>query len=143
MDPLPLMSTDVNLSTVKIIELYVDRWGLEVTFQEVREHLGVETQRQWSDQAIAKTTPILMALYSIVCLIGNSMHKEESLIAEKTPWYDKKTVSFSDLIKAIRAQLWRDNLFFRKGYIEPSGEIKQEGQGLWRDWLAETLARAA
>ncbi len=143
MDPLPLMSTDVNLSTVKIIELYVDRWGLEVTFQEVREHLGVETQRQWSDQAIARTTPILMAMYSIVCLIGNSMHKEESLIAEKTAWYDKKTVSFSDLIKAIRAQLWRDNLFFRKGYIEPSGEIKQEGQGLWRDWLAETLARAA
>lgn len=143
MDPLPLMSTDVNLSAVKIIELYVDRWGLEVTFQEVREHLGVETQRQWSDKAITRTTPILMALYSIVCLIGNRMHKDEPLIAEKTAWYDKETISFSDLLKAIRTRLWRDNLFLRKGDITPSGEIEQEEGGNWRDWLAETLARAA
>lgn len=143
MDPLPLMSTDVNLSAVKIIELYVDRWGLEVTFQEVREHLGVETQRQWSDKAIARTTPILMALYSIVCLIGNRMHNDEPLEAEKTAWYEKEAVSFSDLIKAIRTRLWRDNLFFRKGDSTPSGEIKLEEQDVWRDWLVETLARAA
>ena len=30
-------------------------------FQEVRTHLGVETQRQWSDQAIARTTPVLVS----------------------------------------------------------------------------------
>ena len=143
MDPLPLMSTEVNLSAVRIIELYVDRWGLEVTFHEVREHLGVETQRQWSDKAIARTTPILMALYSIVCLIGNRMHNDEPLEAEKTAWYDKEAIAFSDLIKAIRIRLWRDNLFFRKGDPTPSGEIKLEEQGVWRDWLVETLARAA
>jgi len=143
MDPLPLMTTDVSLSAVKIIELYVDRWGLEVTFQEVREHLGVETQRQWSDKAIARTTPVLMALYSIVCLIGNRMNNDEPLTAEKTAWYDKEAVSFSDLLKAIRTRLWRDNLFFRKGDTAPSGEIELEEQGVWRDWLVETLARAA
>ncbi len=143
MDPLPLMSNDFNLSAVKIIELYVDRWGLEVTFQEVREHLGVETQRQWSDKAIARTTPVLMALYSIVCLIGNRMNNEEPLTAEKTAWYDKEAVSFSDLLKAIRTRLWRDNLFFRKRDLAPSGEIKQEEGEIWRDWLVETLARTA
>ena len=136
------MSTDVNLSAVKIIELYVNLWGLEFTFQEVREHLGVETQRQWSDKAIARTTPILMALYSIVCLIGNRMNNDELLTAEKTAWYDKETVSFSDLLKVIRTRLWRDNLFFRKGYIAPSGEIEKEEGGIWKDWLVETLARA-
>ena len=111
MDPVPLMSTDVNLTAIQIIELYVDRWGLEVTFQEAREHLGVETQKQWSDKAIARTTPILMALYSIVCLIGNRLNEEAPLVIEKAAWYDKEKVAFSDLLKAVRMELWRDNLF--------------------------------
>jgi len=116
MDPLPLMSTDVNLTAIKIIELYVDPWGLEVTFQEAREHLGMETQKHWSDKAIARTTPILMSLYTIVCLIGHRLNEEAPIIAQKTAWYDKKRVTFSDLLKAVRDHLWKDNLFFRKGF---------------------------
>jgi len=65
------------------------------------------------------------------------------MIAEKTAWYDKEAVSFSDLLKAVRTRLWRDNLFFRKGENVPSEEIKLGEPGGWRDWLAETLARAA
>ena len=38
------------------------RWPVEVTFHEVRTHLGVETQRQWSDLAILRTTPALLGL---------------------------------------------------------------------------------
>src|SRR5271156_820657 len=82
MDPLPLMSTDVGLTAIKIIELYVDRWGLEVTFLEAREHLGVETQKQWSDKAIARTTPILLSLYTMVCLIGHCLNEETPLITD-------------------------------------------------------------
>jgi len=67
---------------------------------------------------------------------------DEPLKAEKTAWYDKEAVSFSDLLKTIRTRLWRDNLFFRKRDMTPSGEIKLEEQGIWRDWLVETLARA-
>ena len=62
LDPLPLMSTDVELSAEEIISLYMDRWAIEVTFEEAREHLGVETQRQWSDKAIERTTPVLLGL---------------------------------------------------------------------------------
>ncbi len=146
MDPLPLMSTDVSLAAIKMLELYVDRWGLEVTFQEAREHLGVETQKQWSDKAIARTTPILMAVYTIVCLIGNCLNEEEPLIAEKTAWYDKKEVTFSDLLKAVRVTIWRDNLFFRKEFSDPSVKIQLQDEKLkyWlRDWLVEMLTRAA
>jgi len=146
MDPLPLMSTDVNLTAIKIIELYVDRWGLEVTFQEAREHLGVETQKQWSDKAIARTTPVLMALYSIVCLIGNRMNEEVPLIAEKTAWYDKERVTFSDLLKAVRVTLWKDNLFFRKEFSDPSVKIQLEDEGLKksvRDFLVQMLMQSA
>jgi hypothetical protein len=146
MDPLPLMSTDVNLTAVKIIELYVDRWGLEVTFLEAREHLGVETQRQWSDKAIARTTPILMALYSIVCLIGHRLNEEAPLLAEKAAWYDKEEITFSDLLKAVRVVLWKDNLFFRKEFSDTSVKIQLQDEELrdfLRNLLAKMLAQAA
>jgi hypothetical protein len=146
MDPLPLMSTDVNLTAAKIIELYVDRWGLEVTFQETRKYLGVETQKQWSDKAIARTTPILMALYSMVCLIGNRMNEEAPLNAEKTAWYDKERITFSDLLKAIRIYLWRDNLFFRKEFSDPSVKIQLGNEGLKesvRNFLVQMLMQSA
>ncbi len=64
--PVILMSTDVTLTIQRIIEVFVDRWSIEVTFREARDHLGVETQRQWSDKAIIRTTPVLFALYSII-----------------------------------------------------------------------------
>lgn len=146
MDPLPLMSTDVNLTAIRIIELYVDRWGLEVTFQEAREHLGVETQKQWSDKAIARMTPILMALYTIVCLIGHRLNKEAPLISEKAAWHDKKRITFSDLLKAVRIDLWKDNLFFRKEFLDPSVKIQLENEGLkesLRDLLVQILMQAA
>ena len=46
------------------------RWSLEVTFEEGRAHLGIETQRQWSDRAIERSTPLLFGLYSLVTLFG-------------------------------------------------------------------------
>jgi len=146
MVPLPLMSTDVTLSAIRIIELYVDRWGLEVIFFEAREHLGVETQKQWSDKAIARTTPILMSLYTLVCLIGHHLNEETPLIAEKAAWYDKETITFSDLLKAVRIALWNDNLFFRKEFSDPSVKIQLQDEGLKksvRDFLVQMLMQAA
>ena len=146
MDPLPLMSTDVNLTAIKIMELYVDRWGLEVTFFEAREHLGVETQKQWSDKAIARMTPIPMALYSIVCLIGHRMNEESPLTTEKTAWYDKERVTFSDLLKAVRVDIWKDNLFFRKEFSDPSVKIQLEKEGLKdlvKNFVVKILMQAA
>lgn len=67
-DPQAFFSTDVSLEPADIIALYVRRWQIEVTFAETRAHLGVETQRQWTDNAIARTTPALLGLYSLVSL---------------------------------------------------------------------------
>ena len=75
-----LFSTSVNHTATQIVEWFVLRWNIEVTFEEVRAHLGVETQRQWSDQAIARTTPILMGLYSIVTIIGLKLVDSKKLI---------------------------------------------------------------
>lgn len=127
LDPLPLMSTDVTLSAERIIELYVQRWNLEVTFEEVREHLGVETQRQWSDKAIARTTPILMSLYTIACLIANKLQEERPIEVAQTAWYEKNDATFSDLLIAIRKILWKDNLIFRKHIFE---SFRENNKGL-------------
>lgn len=127
LDPLPLMSTDFNLLPEKIIALYIQRWNLEVTFEEVREHLGVETQRQWSDKAIARTTPILLSLYTIVCLIANHLQKEQPIEVAQTAWYEKSDATFSDLLKAVRKILWKDNLIFRKHVFE---SFQENNKGL-------------
>ena len=107
-------STDINLSPEKIIEYYVLRWNLEVTFEEVREHLGVETQRQWSDKAIARTTPLLMGLYSLVTLIALQMKELYELTPLSTAWYQKKNeITFSDVIAFVRRIIWSEKYFSR------------------------------
>jgi hypothetical protein len=126
-DPVPLMSTDLAISPGEIIAHYIKRWNLEVTFEEVREHLGVETQRQWSDKAIARTTPILMGLYTMVCLICNRLHEESPIEVAQTAWYEKKDAAFSDLLKAVRKILWKDNLISRKHIFE---SFRENNKGL-------------
>lgn len=100
-------STDVNVSPEKIIEWFVLRWSIEVTFQEVREHLGVETQRQWSDKAIGRTTPLLMGLFSLVTLIALKLRKIYHLTLISSAWYDKKgEATFSDIISFVKRIIW-------------------------------------
>jgi len=93
-DLVPLFSLDVNLSAEQIIELFVERWSIEVTFEEVRAHLGVETQRQWSDGAIARTTPALMGMFSLVCLMANALLDGKELEKGKATWYQKGSGTF-------------------------------------------------
>jgi hypothetical protein len=68
--PPALLSTDLALCPAKIVEWFVLRWGVEVTFEESRRHLGVATQQQWSALAIARSTPALFGLFSLVCLMA-------------------------------------------------------------------------
>ena len=92
----PLLSSDINFETKKIIELYVMRFSIEITFEESRAHLGVETQRQWSKLSITRSTPLLMALYSLVCLVAHSLQKEEEFLPKNTAWYNS-TIKFLNL----------------------------------------------
>src|SRR5207253_48618 len=82
--------TKLDATPKQIIEWVVMRWSLEVTFEEVREHLGVETQRQWSDKAIARTTPILFGLFSIVTMMAMRLSNNGQIPFETTAWYKKQ-----------------------------------------------------
>jgi hypothetical protein len=98
-------STDINLSPAIIIEYFVLRWNLEVTFEEARAHLGVETQRQWSPKAIKRTTPVLFGLFSLVCLIGYRQNQQENDLVKgcSTAWYNKEdNATFSDVLAYVK-----------------------------------------
>ena len=66
-----LPCTDLMASPDQILAWFVQRWQLEVTFHAMRAHLGMETQRQWSAPAIARTTPALFGLFSLVTLLAH------------------------------------------------------------------------
>jgi hypothetical protein len=102
-----LLCTDLNVDPVQIIKWFVMRWQLEVTFQEVRAHLGVETQRQWSDWAIARTTPALLGLFSLVTLLAHHSTSQGKLPIRQAAWYAKPLPTFSDALAVVRHQLWQ------------------------------------
>jgi hypothetical protein len=120
-------STNLENSPTQIIEWFVLRWNIEVTFEETRAHLGIETQRQWSDQAIARTTPLLMALLSILVLVAVKMHETKKLVVlETTSWYDKKgELTLADIIMVIRRSIWVKMYFsISKNHEENTDSLK-------------------
>lgn len=102
--------TDTNASPEQIISWFVMRWGLEVTFEEAREHLGMETQRQWSDLAIARTTPILLGLFSLVTIFASKLQGDGNIPVLTTAWYQKTEATFSDCLALVRKHLWNSGL---------------------------------
>jgi hypothetical protein len=104
--PQALLCTDPQVAPAQVIQWFVLRWQLEVTFQEVRAHLGVETQRQWSDLAIARTTPVLLGLFSWVTLTAHLLQETAPISIRHTAWYPKPLPTFSDAIAQVRQKLW-------------------------------------
>jgi len=88
------------------LEWFVRRWQIEVTFEEVRKNLGMETQRQWSDQSIARTTPTLLGLFSLVVILADHLQANFSWTIQQTIWYSKVLPTFSDALALVRRFLW-------------------------------------
>jgi DDE superfamily endonuclease len=109
--PKAIFSTDPAQTAEQIVRDFMKRWSLEVTFEESRAHLGIETQRQWSDLAIERTTPLLFGLYSLVALFGQALHPDGQVPVARAAWYCKQLATFRDVLAAIRRQLWGRGTF--------------------------------
>ena len=109
--PQALLSTNLAYTPEQILPWFVRRWTMEVTFEEARAHLGMETQRQWNDRAIARTTPALLSLYSIVTLTAHLLIDKGATCVRSMAWYRKTRPTFSDALALVRRQLW-DHLHF-------------------------------
>jgi preprotein translocase subunit SecG len=141
-EPITLMgvSKDCSLTAKEMIESFVQRWNQEVTHREVREHLGVETQRQWSDNAIKRCTPVLFTLYTLILLMADKLNSTNELKPLETAWYKKTHVTFSDALTMVRKILWKETNFKLVHNISPpikNIEINQFS-ALW-DYLAEAV----
>ncbi|MBY0330092.1 MAG: hypothetical protein K2X49_05420, partial [Acetobacteraceae bacterium] len=101
-DPQALLCTDPAQEPVQVIRWFVQRRQLEVTFREVRGHPGMETQRQWPGKAIARTTPCLLGLFSIVTLLASRLNGRARAQASASAWYHKQRPTFVDSLAAVR-----------------------------------------
>src|SRR5215470_11883505 len=105
-DPQAFVSTKPDHTPLQILTWFVRRWRMEVTFEESRAHLGIETQRQWSDPAIARTTPVLFGLFSLVTLMADRLIEGKVKPVRTAAWYAKERPTFSDAIATVRRCLW-------------------------------------
>ena len=106
-----LLCTDLGARPEKIVGWFVLRWQMETTFQEARRHLGVETQRQWSELAIRRTTPALLGLFSLVTLFAQQRMVRSTEAVRRAAWYRKPHPTFSDALALVRKELWAHATF--------------------------------
>jgi hypothetical protein len=110
--PQALLCTDLQADPKKIVCWFVMRWQLEVTFQEVRRHLGFETQRQWSEMAIGRTTPALLGLFSVVTVFAHGWMAQAAGAFRQAAWYRKRHPTFADALAMVRKELWAQERTF-------------------------------
>ena len=104
--PQALLSTDETITPQQMLTYFIQRWTVETTFEQARAHLGMETQRQWNDQAIARTTPVVLAVFAIVALLADTLSKKTACSARQTAWYRKTKPTFSDALAWVRKHIW-------------------------------------
>jgi hypothetical protein len=134
-----LLCTDVDAPPAQVLAWFVRRWQLEVTFEEARRHLGVETQRQWSELAIRRATPALLGLFSLVTLLADRSPATPTRSIRQAAWYPKRQPTFADALAAARRELWRHHFFPASA---ADGDIVKLPR-LLVDRLTETLCYAA
>jgi hypothetical protein len=134
-DPQAFLSTAVELEPTQILMWFRWRWALEVTFEELRTHLGMETQRQWSKLAIERTTPVLMGLFSVVTLVAHQLHEQYLCTVPQTAWYAKSVPTFSDALAWVRRSLWSARLFPTSQGGKDMQKVPADILQLWSDLL--------
>src|SRR5215207_1286373 len=137
-----LLCTKLDTDPEQIISWFVRRWQIEATFQEVRQRLGFETQRQWSEKAIRRTAPALLGLFSVVTLLANhQMANNENMDAVRpAAWYDKSHPTFSDALALVRKELWAQEQTF---YGSPAQTDMVKVPRVFMERLTDALCYAA
>ena len=139
--PHALLCTDIEADPLQIVQWYMLRWQVEVTFEELRAHLGMETQRQWSERAIARTTPALFGLFSVVTLAADVLIEQQGgILPRTTAWYAKTDPTFADAIALVRRHIWAQQEAFSPSELGP--ELIKLPRGVYGRMI-DALAYAA
>jgi hypothetical protein len=134
-----LLCTDLEADPQKILSWFVMRWQLEITFQEARRHLGFETQRQWSDLAIRRTTPARLGLFSLVTLLAHRQMTQAAGAFRQAAWYHKSYPTFADALAVVRKELWAQETFYGSSVDTETVKVPRA----FMEQLTDTLCYAA
>ncbi len=138
-DTQALLCTDPAVAPEQILAWFVRRWQLEVTLEEARRHLGLETQRQWSDLAIARTTPALLGLFSLVTLFAHQHPGRSTGGIRQAAWYPKALPTFIDALALLRREVWAHQAFSLSAPAPDLIKVPRQ----FVEHLTETLCYAA
>jgi hypothetical protein len=134
-----LLCTELGARPEQILRWFVMRWQMETTFQEARRHLGVETQRQWSELAIRRTTPALLGLFSLITVFAHQRTRQSLEAVRRAAWYCKPRPTFSDALALVRRELWTHETFRRSSREPDTVKVPRT----FVEHLTETLCYAA
>lgn len=129
-DPEAFLCTDTTASPRDVLDCFDRRWAMETTYEEARAHLGMETQRQWSDPAIFRTTPLLLGLYSVVTLYVHQNAERLALSPQRAAWYPKPAPTFADALARVRQHLWFERLVTSPATTDMTEPISLTLQGI-------------
>jgi len=123
--PQAFYSTCHEATAEQVIAWYASRWSMEVTFHDSKQHLGFEEPQGWSRQAVERTAPLAMLLYSLVVLwFAGEGHRFYQPL--DCPWYTSKTEpSFADMLATLKRQSIRQNILSLALRGPGSRKIKQ------------------
>ncbi len=132
--PLAILATDLNISAEQAIAFFVGRWPIETTFQEINHHFGLETIHTWSDISVNRTAPIIIASYTMACLMANQSVKDTGIEISpvKTAWYNKEVITFSDVMVYIKFAILNKKYFSQSKKRHMCEKIDMEN--LYRLW---------
>ncbi len=129
-EPEAFLCTDTKADPRDVLDCFNRRWAMETTYEEARAHLGVETQRQWSDPAVFRTTPLLLGLYSAVTLYMHQNAERFALSPRRAAWYPKPAPTFADALARVRRHLWFERIVMSAETTDMTEPIAPELQGI-------------
>ena len=128
--PEAFLCTDTAANPREVLDCFTRRWAVETTFEEARAHLGVETQRQWSDPAVFRTTPLLFGLYSLVALYAHQNAERLALSPRRAAWYPKPAPTFADALGRLRHHFWFERIVMSAKTADMTEPISPVFQGI-------------
>jgi hypothetical protein len=130
-------TTDPTLPLQQIVSWFTARWSIETTFQEMREHLGFETPRQYVAKSVLRTAPCLLGLFSVICLIFAAHSRRHRIEVRSTEWYAKSEPTFSDVMTIVRRLFWEDTIFAKASYHKGFKKLPPKLRHMLLDYLSQ------
>jgi hypothetical protein len=118
-----LVTTDPTASAAFVIQGYCRRWSVELAFFDSKQHLGLHEPRVWSERSVERAHPMAWFVGSLVILWYCVDGHRGSHVERDRPWYAKKvTPTFTDMLGALRLQMWEHEIYGESGEEAPSPE---------------------